>query len=211
MNAPIVRSIRITALAFAITAAIGAAQAAEMTLFKQPQFSGDKLTLRGDTTNLSGAGFQDQVSSVVVHSGRWQVCTQPEFGGDCTVLERGEYPQLAQNLNHRIESAREVGRSAQNDRYRGERFANYDHGRSGVVELFPAPDFRGRPMRIDGDMDALNDRMYERGVSSFVIHDGRWQVCTRPGFEGVCRVYEPGEYADLGRLDNRVGSLRRIG
>lgn len=200
--------------------AAGAAHAAEITLFKQPNFSGDKLTLREDTTSLAGAGFQDQVSSIVVHSGRWQFCTQPDFQGDCVVLERGQYPQLAQQLNHRVESAREVAPIARNDRFERDRYADNRGGERryreggyerGAVELFPGPDFRGPALRLDHDVDALDERAFGNGVSSLVIHEGRWQACTRPGFEGRCRVYEPGEYADLGRQDNRISSLRRIG
>ncbi|HLY95941.1 MAG TPA: beta/gamma crystallin-related protein, partial [Sideroxyarcus sp.] len=103
------RSHAFSMLAVASFAAASAlARAAEVTVFKQPEFTGDKLTLRRDTNNLSGAGFQDQISSVVVHSGRWQFCSQPDFNGDCVTLGPGEYPQLARSMNHRIESAREV-------------------------------------------------------------------------------------------------------
>src|SRR3954453_17529955 len=70
----------------ALLALYGTAQAAELTLFKQPNFTGDALTLRNETQDLAGAGFQDQASSVVVRSGRWQVCTSPDFQGDCAVL-----------------------------------------------------------------------------------------------------------------------------
>lgn len=209
--------------AAAATSAFGAS-AAQVTVFKQPQFTGEKLTLRRDTNDLSGAGFQDQISSVVVRSGRWQFCSQPDFNGDCVILGPGEYPQLAQNMNHRIESAREVSHYAANETKRGGRYAENDRYREGrgewrdgryaqrgAVELFPGPEFRGRGLALDHDVDALDNRMLDRGVSSLVVHEGRWQACTQPGFRGRCAVFEPGEYADLGRLDNRIGSMRRIG
>jgi hypothetical protein len=98
----------------AFTIAAGAAQAAGMTVFKQPNFTGASLTLHGQAGDLSAAGFQDQVSSVRVDSGRWEVCTQPNFQGQCSVLEQGDYPTLQQALNHRIESARQVARYASN-------------------------------------------------------------------------------------------------
>ena len=219
------RSHAFSMLAVASFAAASAlARAAEVTVFKQPQFTGDKLTLRRDTNDLSGAGFQDQISSVVVHSGRWQFCSRPDFNGECVTLGPGEYPQLAKNINHRIESAREVspyaanepkrgGRYAQDDRYREGR-AEWRDGRyaeRGAVELFPGPEFHGRGLALDHDVDALDNRMLDRGVSSLVVHEGRWQACTQPGFRGRCAVFEPGEYANLGRLDNRIGSMRRIG
>ena len=208
-------------LALAAAAASAGAWAQEATVFKQPHFTGGKLTLRGDTTSLAGAGFQDQISSIVVHSGRWQFCSQPDFNGDCIVLGPGQYAQLAQNMNHRIESAREVSRYAQNGRYRerryaengdryGERYGERYRGH-GSVELFSAPGFHGRGLALDHDVDALDARLLDRGVASLVVREGRWQACTRPGFRGRCAVFEPGEYADLGRLGDRIASMRRIG
>ena len=83
-----------TVLFAALCVALGV-QAAEMRVFKQPNFTGDSITLNGEMRDLGGRGFQDQVSSLVVRSGRWQVCTQPDFGGDCVTLERGEYPSAS--------------------------------------------------------------------------------------------------------------------
>jgi hypothetical protein len=200
----------------AVAAALfaGAASAAEITVYKQPNFTGGELTLRADTPNLMGAGFQDQVSSMQVRSGRWQVCTQPDFKGDCAIVGPGEYRTLEQALNHRIESLREVGgdnRYAEN-RYRD----NPDYGmrrrywRNGTVELFDESGFRGRALRVDEDVDSLADNLGS-GPSSIVIHEGRWQLCSRPSYEGFCRVLEPGRYPDLGRFGANAGSMRRIG
>jgi beta/gamma crystallin len=218
---------RMTALAAALLA--GTAYA-EMTLYKQPNFTGDALTVRGGKSNLKPDGFYDNVSSIVIKSGRWQVCTQPDYNGDCVTLERGQYPQLAQNLNHRIESVRELNPPVAKDergtrdqaRYaedrRGDRrdrehwLAQNDRwSRGDAVELYGQQDFRGRSLRVNRDADTLEESGLEDRVSSLVVNEGRWQVCTRPGYEGVCRVFEPGRYPYLGRLNDRVGSLKRVG
>jgi beta/gamma crystallin len=201
----------------AATLAAGAAAAAEMTVFKQPNFAGGALTLHDDTASLSNRGFQDQISSVQVRSGRWEVCTQPDFQGECATLDRGDYPALDQRLNHRIESAREVSNFADNKRYgdegrwRDDRYAQNGRGEGAVVELFDGPDFQGRRVPIRRDSEALARRGFDQQASSMVIHEGAWQVCTKPGFEGVCRVFREGEYPDLRRFDNRIGSLKRVG
>lgn len=219
-----------TALALACAAALATAQAAEMTIFKQPNFTGDKLTLTSPANDLSTAGFQDQASSVVVRSGQWLVCTQPDFNGDCATLGRGRYPQLDARLNHRIESVREVTQDASNDQYgnRGyvERDRDHDHDRArfrdrdagryaysgfAPVEVFTAPDFRGRARPLDGDTGSLFADGDNRGAASIVIHEGTWQLCSQPGYGGECEVYQPGRYADLGELTHRLNSLRRIG
>jgi hypothetical protein len=202
------RLIRLSALA---AFSIGTAAAAEITLFKQPNFSGEALTLRDDATHLGNRGFLDQVSSIDVKSGQWQFCTQPDFKGDCVVLDRGRYPSLEQTLNHRIESVREVTRHA--DRGRDERYYEGARraSRAPAVELFGAPDFRGKAMALNRDADTLFDGRFDQRAASLVINEGTWELCTDPGYEGVCRVFEPGSYESLGRLHRRVGSLRRIG
>ena len=227
--------LRTTLLAVGVIA--GTAQAAEMTVFKQPNFTGDARTIRDGDTNLAPEGIQDQISSIVVNSGRWEVCTQPNFQGDCMTLDRGRYATLDQRLNHRIESVREVTSYADKSRYDnayvyrgGDRYArNDDRGygrrddyannryadngyrRGPAVELFEGPDFSGRRVPIQTDAPSLYRRGFDDQASSMVIREGRWQVCTGEGYDGYCRTFDPGEYADLRRFDNRIGSLKRVG
>ena len=95
------------ALIVAAVALAGTAQAAEIIIYKQPNFGGEQLTLRDASGNL-GARFTDQASSAVVRSGRWELCTQPNFQGDCVTLGPGEYSTLDSRLLHRVESARAI-------------------------------------------------------------------------------------------------------
>jgi hypothetical protein len=147
----------------ALVALAGTAQAAELTLYKQPNFTGEQLTLRGETGDLSGRHFQDQVSSVDVRSGRWQVCTAPNFQGNCAVLERGQYASLEQSLNHRIESVRPLAGYAQDDR--GRRYAdrNYDQRTYGYDE-------RDRGAYDNGSRD---ERWQDRGYGQGQGYDNR--------------------------------------
>jgi hypothetical protein len=137
---------RLSKAFIAVLAVAGTAQAAELTLFKQPNFTGQALTLRGENDDLSAASFQDQVSSIVVRSGRWQVCTQPNFQGDCEVLGPGRYASLEQKLNHRIESARHLAGYARDER--GHRYADEgnwrDRGYNGYDNRDDARDDRDR-------------------------------------------------------------------
>jgi hypothetical protein len=146
-------------------------------------------------------------------------------------LDRGRYPALDQRLNHRIESMREITRYADNKRYEdrsvyrgGDRYAEYrgadrnaeyrgDHraSRGPAVELFDGPDFSGRIVRIHGDTPSLYRRGFDDQASSMVIREGTWQICTSEGYDGLCRTFQPGDYADLRRFDNRIASLRRVG
>ena len=193
--------------AAAVALAAAGAQAAEMQVFKQPNFTGDSITLSGEMRDLSGRGFQDQISSIQVRSGRWQVCTQPNFAGDCTTLERGTYPSLDSRFMHRIESARVLQDRVA--RPSAPAFARDSDVAS--IELYGRPGFEGRTVRIDEDTRSLAYAGFGRRVLSAIVNDGRWQVCTEPGYQGYCRVLEPGQYADLGRMAGRVESVRRVG
>ena len=212
---------KIATLVAATAAVAGAVQAAELTAFKQPNFSGDALTLRNESGSLMNQGFHDQISSLHIKSGRWQACTQPNYQGDCVTLEPGEYRTLDQRLNHRIESIRPLvqvaeerrfDRYASNDRYtRDSRWEGRRFAKRGAIELFARPDFGGRSAWVYEDTESLEGVGLDQRVSSLVIHEGRWQVCTQPGFEGRCRIVEPGSYPELGRFDNRIESVRRVG
>ena len=62
--------------------------------------------MRGDTPDLADAGYHDTVASLVVRSGRWEICSQPGFKGYCAFFPPGEYPALSARFNDRIASAR---------------------------------------------------------------------------------------------------------
>jgi hypothetical protein len=236
MNAKDFRPRLLPLAALCAATLMGAAQAAEVTIYKQPNFSGGALTLKDSANNLATSGFHDQASSIEVRSGRWEFCSQPDFRGDCVTLDAGKYATLDQKINHRVESVREVTRYADNDRAkaynpndrdnrygddrtrygvdryadnnrRGSRFNDYGSG----VEIYATSSMRGRGVRVKRDIDTFADTGLEGRISALVIHEGSWQVCTRPGYEGQCRVLEPGTYDDLGRFDNRIGSMRRVG
>jgi len=219
-------------------ALIGAAQAAEITIYKQPSFSGGDQTFTRDMTTLQGTGVFDQSKSIVVRSGQWQACSQPNFQGDCLVLGRGQYPTLPGQLAGRIESLREVSQVAdaedryarwrwegggwreranfvrrdddRNDRYGaksyGDGYGRDGHGRGALV-LFA----EGNSTRYDRDVDNLARTPYRDGAERMVIREGRWEICVMPDYRGMCRVYEPGVYSNLGRFNNQIGSIRRIG
>jgi beta/gamma crystallin len=196
---------RIVCFSFAsIMLLAGVAQAAEITLYKQPYFTGSQLTLRGYTPNLANVGFRDQASSVVVTSGRWEVCTQPDFKGQCVTLDRGEYPTLDSRLNRRIESAREVGSYA-------EQTGSYNRYGRGSIELYGQPGFKGKTLELTRDTPDLETIGFNDRAASVVVNEGTWQLCSDGGYGGSCRTYAPGRYADLGYgMAKQVSSARLV-
>lgn len=78
------------------------------------------------------------------------------------------------------------------------------------LTLFGRDDFSGREVNLSDAVPDLSLIGFDDRAGSLVIWEGRWQLCTRPGFQGRCRVLGPGEYPRLHRLDNRISSLRPL-
>jgi uncharacterized protein YcfJ len=117
-------STRNNVLAAALLLATAPALAAEISFYEGEDFRGRVFSTDRPIQNLNRSGFNNRASSVIVESGRWEVCEEKRFGGRCTLLRRGSYESLERmGINNRISSVRpisrdgDVGRDRDNDRY----------------------------------------------------------------------------------------------
>jgi len=210
-----------TALAAAVAVLIaGTAQAAttEFIIFKQNNFRGPSQTIKGQVDNLEG-GFAREGSSLIVRGGYWEVCNRDHFKGDCydrIVAVRF----LGADKKHAARVAKEERRDAKEERRDERREARQDRredrrearrdGRvePGAVDLYSHADFKGPAVRVQDNVPTLSG--FDGKPSSVVVHNGTWELCSRAGYEGRCETFEPGRYARLERLDDRVSSLRQV-
>jgi hypothetical protein len=82
----------------------------QLILYEHDNFQGRSVRVNRDAGTLDFAGFNDRASSIVVNAGRWQVCSDAEFRGNCMVLRPGQYANLsAMGMNDRVTSLRLVG------------------------------------------------------------------------------------------------------
>jgi hypothetical protein len=188
------------------------ASAGELTLFAGPGFQGREMTLRGETRNLTDVGFNDRASSMIVRSGRWEVCVDADFRNECRVYEPGEYGTL-DRMGNGISSAREIGGGRGNDDRRGDgRGHGRGHGNQEPITLFEGNDMSGRSISLRGDVRNLTQQGFNDRTQSLVVESGSWEVCVHRDFGGQCRVFGPGEYRNLDRTLNRqITSVRQIG
>jgi hypothetical protein len=82
---------------------------AAIELFEHDDFQGRRLASRDGIANLENQNFNDTASSVVVLEGRWELCTDADFGGRCAVYGPGRYPKLW-GLSDQLSSIRRVDR-----------------------------------------------------------------------------------------------------
>ncbi len=114
MNTTLRSMFAVSAMAFAVQAA------AQVTFYEREGFEGRSFTTEKPVRNLARFGFNDRASSAVVTRGRWEVCEDVRFRGQCVVLRPGRYPSLtAMGINNQVSSVQTISRNArvQDDRY----------------------------------------------------------------------------------------------
>ncbi len=165
------------------------AHAGEIILYEHAKYGGARVVLKSPTPNFISLGFNDRVSSMVVVSGRWELCTDADFQGQCTVFARGNYPGVDRRLNDRFSSARDLDDIA---------MVRPPAPPKGVIELYEKTRFRGRMLPLAGDQINLGASGFDDTASSVIVREGTWELCTDVNFQGQCKVFGPGQYPDLG-------------
>ncbi len=129
-----------TALAVAAVA-ISTQAIAQVIFYEREGFQGQSFTAENEIRNLERSGFNDRASSVVVLRGRWEVCEDIRFRGQCIVLRPGRYSSLtAMGMNDRVSSVRSVTTNARVDdnRYAPAPVPVYDNRRRNNERLYEA-------------------------------------------------------------------------
>jgi uncharacterized protein YcfJ len=125
-----------------IAIAAAAQASATITFYEGEDFHGRAFTTTRQVADFNRTGFNDRASSVVVDSGRWEVCEDARYSGRCVVLREGSYDSLkGMGVNNRISSVRPVGTRT---RYENEApppmpSANYDYRRRADERVFEVP------------------------------------------------------------------------
>ncbi|MFM7001049.1 MAG: beta/gamma crystallin-related protein [Limnohabitans sp.] len=82
---------------------------AQITFYEHEDFRGSSFVTSSWINNFNRYGFNDRASSVIITSGRWEVCEDVRYRGRCVLLQPGYYDSLrAMGMNDRISSVRPV-------------------------------------------------------------------------------------------------------
>jgi hypothetical protein len=184
--------------------AAGTAAAASITFYQDDNYRGRNFSVDRPVANFDRSGFNDRARSAVVHDGQWEICIDADFGGSCSVLAPGAYPDLGAYAA-RISSVRPFdGRVANN------RPDERNRNREARATLYEGPNLSGRSYALNGAMPNLGSTGFNDRASSLRVESGYWIFCSDSEFRGECRTFGPGEYPSLSGLNNMISSGRRI-
>lgn len=178
------------------------AAAQDVELYEQPDFAGLRLTLSQAVPDLSGYGLQRRVSSVIVHRGQWEFCTQAQWRGDCVTAGPGRYARLPPALNDSVVSLRPAGAGVG-----GPPRPRPEAPRQPTVVLY-AGDFSGPELRLSEAVDDLRRRAFNDSATTVEVLAGQWELCSDGGYGGHCLRLGPGRHALPPPLRDRLSSLR---
>lgn len=182
--------------------------------------NGGSASLNRDTDDFVGIGFNDRTTSIVIHNGYWQLCSDSNYQGTCRIFGPGRHDDLGRGLDGRVSSARmvderEARRQQQYDQqYQRpqyeQQYQQPQYQQRGAVLLFPEAGMRGEPLALDRNAEDLVRYNFNDRASSIVVNEGQWEVCSDSNFRGRCEVIGPGEYGRLNNMENQISSLRRV-
>lgn len=183
---------------------LGQAAAAPIELYEQPQFRGATLGLDRAAPQLGEWGFNDMASSLIVRSGRWEVCTDGEFRGACRTFGPGQYGDLPAGMVRALSSVRPAaGGSAEQPVA-----VQSPYGNQAALTLYRDGDQGGQALDVNGAMTSLPG--FNDEASSVEIRRGRWQFCSDGGYGGSCMVLGPGRHEFTGRMHDEISSVRPV-
>jgi hypothetical protein len=175
----------------------------DVVIFRDDNFSGESHAVDGAVANLKGFRFNDVASSLVILRGKWELCADADYRGNCVILDRGRYPSLRElGIDDQVSSIR---------RLRGTD-TGFPRDDRGDVVVFHDDNFHGESRSIDRAVANFIAISFNDTVSSIVIRRGSWEFCVDADYRGRCLVLERGEYPSLRTfgLNDQLSSVRRV-
>lgn len=162
------------------------------------------VELNSNVDSLDSRDFSDSADAALVTGGVWRLCTAEGGRGHCADFSPGQYASLGA-LDGRVRSAYLVAQVPD----RPPPIATLPAGRAVLYEL---PNFGGARAVVEaGPAPDLDWARFKNPASSLRIESGSWLVCSDLGYQGECRVLDPGDYPALtGVLDRGIESARQV-
>lgn len=215
-----------TTSTFPTTSTTGAVGSGLIEFFEGLNFTGASIRMDRDNYNFASTGFNDRASSVIVHSGTWDVCNDADYRGTCRSLTPGRYADLGYSMSRNISSARVTAAGTTTTTTSSPYvIGGYDGGTpaqpgstattapatlKGRIVLYDAEGFVGRNIAFTENMVDFQSTGFNDQSLSAVVEAGYWEVCADSQFRGNCQVLEPGLHRRLDPVVARNVSSARL-
>ncbi|MFY0637816.1 beta/gamma crystallin-related protein [Maricaulis maris] len=83
------------------------------------------------------------------------------------------------------------------------------HAAAQSIILYEDANYRGREVRISGDVRNLDSVNFNDRASSFRVVSGQWELCQHDDYGGTCEIHASGQ-ASMGRMNDQLTSLRPV-
>lgn len=165
----------------------------QITVYSGIEYSGRSLVIDGDAPDLRWVNFNDQISSIRVEGGQWELCLEPDYRGTCQVIS-DSLPNMSEwAFNDRVTSIQAVHRPPR-DRREG-------------LTLFSGRNYTGRQVTLVRIEDDLSDYSFNDDANSVIVHSGTWTVCEGRNFTGRCvEIDRSSNDLKRFRMDNRISA-----
>lgn len=167
----------------------------EIQLFGRSGFDGRSVTLESDSAALARNNFDDRASSVVVTRGTWELCSEPDYRGDCRTFAPGRYADLGYGMAREISSARLVRSVRDAPVVVHPSYPPPGDGPARAI-LFRERGLKGQSLAVSGPVNDLSRSNFGNAVASMIVESGTWVACQDAYFRGECRTFGPGRYND---------------
>ncbi|MEO5740736.1 MAG: beta/gamma crystallin-related protein [Vicinamibacterales bacterium] len=188
-----------------------------ITVYEDPNFRGDSVTLRNEVPDLREHGLNDRISSLEVDGNQaWEVCRDINFGGGCRVFQGTIDDLRSEGWNDRISSMRAVGFSRgsnssnsgggwwnpRGNAPRGNAPRGNPRNNQSRLVLFDRTNFRGDARNVvngTSNLGSAGDR-----ARSVQVYGGTWELCDGASRNARC-VTVSDSVSDLRSLGFRSG------
>ena len=165
------------------------------TLYTEPEFKGKSFRIYLEEADLTTLGIDNQVSSIVVHSGVWLFYENIGFTGKGLYMRPGSYPNLQKwGMNDRFSSCRGL-----------------TEGRHQIY-FFADEKFSGRILNLSQSNPDFIKEGFNDMASSMIVLGGSWTVYKALDYEKPLGTFAPGFHTSLERhgADNVVSSVKLV-
>jgi hypothetical protein len=199
--------IAITALGVSTSAQSRRNSSVGVTVYVNPNFSGQSASFRDDTPTLVPYGLNDKISSIQIPSGEtWEVCQDINYGNQCQVFSGSVSDLRSMGWSDRISSLRRISNNGGGG-FRGRQPGGvYAPGVQQGLLFYTQSGYRGTSRLVtDG---SSNMGFSARQGSVQLRGGGAWEVC-----DGSARCatvnQDVSDVSQLG-LRGRITSIRFV-